>query len=150
MRSRAQRITYQLAASFCQSPCTRCQGWHGCSFGTVLVFVVRSPGCRGGRSLAVLAFPWPGCNLSRLRARLFVTRPVVRAAAESSLFTKGDASADRPLAVTVGRAAAAAYCWPGRFSCHPAELPSLFLTYRANDLAYALMRAGVPYRTALP
>jgi energy-coupling factor transport system permease protein len=147
MRSRAQRITYQPGSSILhrQHPLVK-MAW--LLFGTVLVFVVRRPWLVAAvAALLVLAFPLAGLHLSRLRGtRLFVTTALLLGLLQILFIHEGETLLQiGPLAVTVGGLQAAAYV-AGRF-LSVILLSYLFvLTTEPNDLAYALMRAGVPYR----
>jgi len=147
MRSRAQRITYQPGSSILHRlhPLVK-MAW--LLFGTVLVFVVRSPWLVAAvAALLVLAFPLAGLHLSRLRGtRLFVTTALLLGLLQILFVHEGETLLQiGPLAVTVGGLQAAAYV-AGRF-LSVILLSYLFvLTTEPNDLAYALMRAGVPYR----
>jgi energy-coupling factor transport system permease protein len=147
MRSRAQRITYQPGSSILHRlhPLVK-MAW--LLFGTVLVFVVRRPWLVAAvAALLVLAFPLAGLHLSRLRGtRLFVTTALLLGLLQILFVHEGETLLQiGPLAVTVGGLQAAAYV-AGRF-LSVILLSYLFvLTTEPNDLAYALMRAGVPYR----
>ena len=146
--ARLTRITYQPGDSFLHRlhPLTKA-AW--LLFGTVLVFVVRSPWAGAGAvALLLLAFPvvgrapGPGARHAAVRHAppccwgclqvLFVHEGAV-------LFELG------PLTVTAGGVEAGVYV-AGRF-LSVILLSYLFvLTTEPNDLAYALMRAGLPYR----
>ena len=116
--------------------------------GTILVFVARSPWVVAGAvGLLLLGFPLAGVALGRVRGtRLFVSTAlllgllqVLFVRAGRVLFQIG------PLAITVGGVEQAIYV-AGRF-LSVILLSYLFvLTTEPNDLAYALMRAGLPYR----
>jgi len=147
MRSRAQRITYQPGHSFLHRlhPLVK-MAW--LLFGTVLVFVVRSPWVvLAAVALLVLAFPLAGLRLGRVRGtRLFVTTALLLGLLQILFVHEGETLLQiGPVAITVGGLQAAAYV-AGRF-LSVILLSYLFvLTTEPNDLAYALMRAGVPYR----
>jgi len=147
MRSRAQRITYQSGDSVLHRlhPLVK-MAW--LLFGTVLVFVVRSPWVvLAAVELLVLAFPLAGLRLGRVRGtRLFITTALLLGLLQVLFVHEGETLLHvGPVAITVGGLQAAAYV-AGRF-LSVILLSYLFvLTTEPNDLAYALMRAGVPYR----
>ena len=147
MRSRAQRITYQPGRSILHRlhPLVKIV-W--LLFGTVLVFAVRSPWLvLAAVTLLVLAFPWAGLRLGRVRGtRLFVTTALLLGLLQLLFVHEGETLLQiGRLTLTVGGLQAAVYV-AGRF-LSVILLSYLFvLTTEPNDLAYALMRAGVPYR----
>ena len=147
MRSRAQRITYQPGCSFLHRlhPLIKL-AW--LLFGTILVFVVRSPWLvLAAVALLVLAFPLAGLRLGRVRGtRLFITTALLLGLLQILFVHEGQTFLNMGLvAITVGGLQAAVYV-AGRF-LSVILLSYLFvLTTEPNDLAYALMRAGVPYR----
>jgi len=147
MRSRAQRITYQPGHSVFHRlhPLVK-MAW--LLFGTVLVFVVRSTWVVAAAvALLVLAFPLAGLRLGRVRGtRLFITTALLLGLLQILFVREGEMLFQiGPLAITVGGLLAATYV-AGRF-LSVILLSYLFvLTTEPNDLAYALMRAGVPYR----
>jgi len=147
MRSRTQRITYQPGHSILHRlhPLVK-MSW--LLFGTVLVFIVRSPWVvLVAVALLVLAFPLAGLRLGRVRGtRLFITTALLLGLLQLFFVHEGEALLQiGPLTITVGGLQAAVYV-AGRF-LSVILLSYLFvLTTEPNDLAYALMRAGVPYR----
>jgi len=147
MRNRAQRITYQPGLSILHRlhPLVK-MAW--LLFGTVLVFAVRSPWMvLAAVALLVLAFPLAGLRLGRVRGtRLFVTTALLLGLLQLLFVHDGETLLQiGPLTITAGGLQAAVYV-AGRF-LSVILLSYLFvLTTEPNDLAYALMRAGVPYR----
>ncbi len=141
------RITFQPGDSFLHHlhPLVKA-AW--LLFGTIFVFVVRSPWpVMVMVALLLVAFPLIGVRLGRLRgARLFITTAlflgilqVIFRQEGAILFQLG------PLTVTAGGVEAGLYV-AGRF-LSVILLSYLFvLTTEPNDLAFALMRAGLPYR----
>lgn len=147
MRSRAQRITYQPGRSFLHRlhPLVK-MAW--LLFGTTLVFVVRSPWVvMVAVALLALAFPLAGLRLGRVRGtRLFVTTALLLGLLQLLFVHEGETLLQiGPVVITVDGLQAAVYV-AGRF-LSVILLSYLFvLTTEPNDLAYALMRAGLPYR----
>jgi energy-coupling factor transport system permease protein len=147
MRSRAQRITYQPGDSVFHRlhPLVK-MAW--LLFGSVLVFVLRSPWLVVTVvALLVLAFTLAGLRLDRVRGtRLFITTALLLGLLQILFVHEGETLLQiGPLVITVGGLQAAAYV-AGRF-LSVILLSYLFvLTTEPNDLAHALMRAGVPYR----
>jgi energy-coupling factor transport system permease protein len=147
MRSRAQRITYQPGDSIFHRlhPLVK-MAW--LLFGSVLVFVLRSPWLVVTVvALLVLAFTLAGLRLDRVRGtRLFITTALLLGLLQILFVHEGETLLQiGPLVITVGGLQAAAYV-AGRF-LSVILLSYLFvLTTEPNDLAHALMRAGVPYR----
>jgi energy-coupling factor transport system permease protein len=147
VRSMAQRVTYQPGHSILHRlhPLVK-MAW--LLFGTILVFVAHSPWVvMAAVALSALAFPLAGLRLGRVRGtRLFVTTALLLGLLQILFVHEGETFLRvGPLAVTVGGLRAAAYV-AGRF-LSVILLSYLFvLTTEPNDLAYALMRAGVPYR----
>ncbi len=117
-------------------------------FGTILVFAVRSPWVVAVMvALLGLAFPPIGVRLGRVRgARLFATTALLLGLLQVLFVHEGRTIAQiGPLTVTGGGVQAGVYV-AGRF-LSVILLSYLFvLTTEPNDLAYALMRAGLPYR----
>src|SRR5512136_2883745 len=116
MRSRAQRITYQPGHSFLHRlhPLVKI-AW--LLFGTILVFVVRSPWMVvAAVVLLVLAFPLAGLRLGRVRGtRLFITTALLLGLLQILFVHEGETLLQiGPLAITVGGLQAAAYV-AGRF-----------------------------------
>ena len=147
MRSRAQRITYQPGHSVLHRlhPLVK-MAW--LLFGTVLVFVVRSPWVvLAAVALLVLAFPLAGLRLGRVRGtRLFITTALLLGLLQILFVREGGMLMQiGPVTITVGGLQAAAYV-AGRFLSVILLSYFFVLTTEPNDLAYALMRAGVPYR----
>jgi energy-coupling factor transport system permease protein len=142
-----QRITYHPGASILHRlhPLTKI-AW--LVFGTVAVFVVDSPWLvLAAVALLLLAFPLSGLRLGRLRGtRLFLTTALLLGLLQVFFVRQGPVLLHLgPLILTAGGLAAGAYV-AGRF-LSVILLSYLFvLTTEPNDLAYALMRAGLPYR----
>jgi energy-coupling factor transport system permease protein len=141
------RITYQPGGSTLHRLHPLVKGaWM--LFGTVLVFAVRSPWTAlAVLGLVLLAFLLARLPLGRVRGtRLFVTTALVLGALQI-LFVRGGPVLVRigPLAATAGGVEAGVYV-AARF-LGVVLLSYLFvLTTDPNDLAYALMQAGLPYR----
>jgi energy-coupling factor transport system permease protein len=116
--------------------------------GTVFVFVVHSPWVvLAVLALALFAFLIACLSLGGVRGiRLFVTTILVLAALQILFVRTGVVLLDLgPLVVTTGGVEGAVYV-AGRF-LSVVLLSYLFvLTTDPNDLAYGLMKAGVPYR----
>jgi energy-coupling factor transport system permease protein len=117
-------------------------------FGTVIVFVVPSPWVVfSSVGLLLLAFSRAGLSLGQVRgARLFITTALLLGALQI-LFVRQGVVLTRvgSLIVTADGVEAGAYV-AGRF-ISVVLLSYLFvLTTDPNDLAYTLMRAGLPYR----
>jgi energy-coupling factor transport system permease protein len=117
-------------------------------FGTVFVFVVRSPWSVVAMvTLLLVAFPLTGVRLSRVRGTsLFITTALLLGLLQV-IFVDGGATLLQlgPLTITSDGIEAGIYV-AGRF-LSVILLSYLFvLTTEPNDLAYALMHAGVPYR----
>ena len=147
MRSMAQRITYQPGHSIFHRlhPLVK-MAW--LLFGTVLVFVVRSPWVvMAAVALLVLAFPLAGLRLGRVRGtRLFITTALLLGLLQILFVHEGEALLRvGPVVVTVGGLQATAYV-AGRFLTVILLSYLFVLTTDPNDLAYTLMRAGLPYR----
>jgi energy-coupling factor transport system permease protein len=141
------RITYHPGDSFlhCLHPLTKA-AW--LILGTVSVFVVRSPwAVAGAVALLLLGFPLAGVRLGRVRGtRLFVSTALLLGLLQV-IFVRDGAVLFQlgPLAITAGGLGAGVYV-AGRF-LSVVLLSYLFvLATEPNDLAYALMRAGLPYR----
>jgi len=117
-------------------------------FGTVFVFAIRSPGAVAGVvALLLLGFPLAGVRLGRVRGtRLFVSTALLLGLLQVLFVREGATLVEiGPLLVTGGGLARGVYV-AGRF-LSVILLSYLFvLTTEPNDLAYALMRAGLPYR----
>ncbi|HNS50054.1 MAG TPA: energy-coupling factor transporter transmembrane component T [Anaerolineae bacterium] len=143
----ALRIAYQPGDSFLHRlhPLTKA-AW--LVVGTLLVFLVRSPWAVAGAVVLLLAgFPAAGVRLGRLRgARLFVSTALLLGLLQVVFTREGPAWLTAgPLTVTAAGVEAGVYI-AGRF-LSVILLSYLFvLTTEPNDLAYALMRAGLPYR----
>ena len=143
----ALRITYHPGDSFLHRlhPLTKA-AW--LLFGTVFVFAVRSPWVAVGTvALLLLGFPVAGVRLGRVRGtRLFVSTALLLALLQILFVNEGIVLFQiGPLAVTAGGVMAGVYV-AGRF-LSVILLSYLFvLTTEPNDLAYALMRGGLPYR----
>jgi energy-coupling factor transport system permease protein len=143
----AMRIAYHPGDSFLHRlhPLTKA-AW--LVLGTLLVFLVRSPWAVAGAVGVLLAgFPVAGVRLGRLRgARLFVSTALLLGLLQVLFVREGPAWVTLgSLVVTAGGVEAGVYV-AGRF-LSVILLSYLFvLTTEPNDLAYALMRAGLPYR----
>lgn len=149
-RSPRHRITYQPGDSVLHRlhPLTKA-AW--LILGTVLVFVVHSPWLVAGAVvLLLLGFPAAGVRLGRVRGtRLFVSTALLLGLLQVVLVREVHQGATLvevgPLVVTAGGVEAGIYI-AGRF-LSVILLSYLFvLTTEPNDLAYALMRAGLSYR----
>jgi energy-coupling factor transport system permease protein len=142
-----ERLTYHPGDSFLHRlhPLSKA-AW--LIFGTVAVFAVRSPwAVVAVVGLLLLGFPLAGVRLSRVRgARLFVSTALLLGLLQVLFVREGAVLLQLgPLAVTSGGVQAGIYV-AGRF-LSVILLSYLFvLTTEPNDLAYALMRAGLPYR----
>jgi energy-coupling factor transport system permease protein len=145
---RAARITYQSGDSLFHRlhPLTKA-AW--LVFGTASVFAVRSPWLVGGTVvLLLLGFLLAGVRLDRLRGtRLFVSTAFLLGLLQILFVREGAVIFEvGPLAITSGGLEVGIYI-AGRF-LSVVLLSYLFvLTTEPNDLAHALMRAGLPYRT---
>jgi energy-coupling factor transport system permease protein len=145
--SRATRITYQPGDSFLHRlhPLTKA-AW--LVFGTVAVFAVHSPwAVVGAVGLLWAGFPLAGVRLGRLRGtRLFITTALLLGLLQVLFVRQGAVLVEiGPLVVTGGGVERGVYV-AGRF-LSVVLLSYLFvLTTEPNDLAYALMRTGLPYR----
>jgi energy-coupling factor transport system permease protein len=145
--TRASRITYHPGDSFLHRlhPLTKA-AW--LVFGTVAVFAVRSPwAVVGAVGLLWAGFPVAGVRLGRLRGtRLFATTALLLGLLQVLFVRQGIVLLEiGPLVVTGGGVEQGVYV-AGRF-LSVVLLSYLFvLTTEPNDLAYALMRAGLPYR----
>jgi len=117
-------------------------------FGTVFVFVVRSPwAVAAAVALLLWGFPLAGVRLSRVRGtRLFISTALLLGLLQVLFLRAGAVLVEiGPLVITAGGVEAGVYV-AGRF-LSVVLLSYLFvLTTEPNDLAYALMRAGLPYR----
>jgi energy-coupling factor transport system permease protein len=141
------RITYQPGSSIFHRLHPLVKGaW--LLFGTIIVFVVPSPWVVfASVGLLLLAFSWAGLSLGQVRGtHLFITTALLLGVLQV-LFVRQGAVLVRagPLIVTADGVEAGVYV-AGRF-ISVVLLSYLFvLTTDPNDLAYALMRAGLPYR----
>ena len=117
-------------------------------FGTILVFAIHSPWVVAAVvALLLLGFQVAGVQLRRVRGtRLFVTTALLLALLQIFFVSEGTVLFELgPLTVTTSGVEAGVYV-AGRF-LSVVLLSYLFvLTTEPNDLAYALMRAGLPYR----
>ena len=142
-----ERVTYRKGDSFLHSlhPLTK-GAW--LLFGTALVFAIRSPWLVAAVvGLLLLGFPGVGVQLRSVRgSRLFVTTALLLGLLQALFVDQGAVLLEiGPLTVTAGGVEAGVYV-AGRF-LSVVLLSYLFvLTTEPNDLAYALMRAGLPYR----
>jgi energy-coupling factor transport system permease protein len=116
--------------------------------GTILVFMVRSPWAVAVAVVAlVAAFRLIGVPLGKVRgSRMFVSTALLLGLLQVVFLREGPLLFQLgPLTVTAGGIEAGVYV-AGRF-LSVILLSYLFvLTTEPNDLAYALMRAGLPYR----
>jgi len=142
-----ERVTYRNGESFLHllHPLTK-GAW--LLFGTILVFAIRSPWLVAAVvGLLLLGFPVAGVQLRSVRGtRLFVTTALLLGLLQAVFVDQGAVLLEiGPLTVTAGGVEAGVYV-AGRF-LSVILLSYLFvLTTEPNDLAYALMRAGLPYR----
>ena len=141
------RITYQPGDSFLHRlhPLVKA-AW--LVLGTVLVFVVESPWLvLGAVALLLLGFRLTGARLGQIRGtRLFATTALLLGLLQVLFVQEGRTLLQvGPLAVTTGGLEAAAYV-AGRFLAVILLSYLFVLTTEPNGLAYALMRAGLPYR----
>lgn len=141
------RITYQPGDSFLHRlhPLVKA-AW--LVLGTVLVFVVRSPWpVWGAVTLLLAGFLLAGARLGQVRGtRLFVTTALLLGLVQVLFVQEGNVLLELgPLTITSGGLEAAAYV-AGRFLAVILLSYLFVLTTEPNDLAYALMRAGLPYR----
>jgi energy-coupling factor transport system permease protein len=117
-------------------------------FGTILVFVVRSPWViLAILGLVLSAFPLAEVRLDKVRGmRLFIATALLLGALQILFVRQGPVLVRiGPLAPTTGGVEAGVYV-AGRF-LSVVFLSYLFvLTTDPNHLAYALMQAGLPYR----
>jgi energy-coupling factor transport system permease protein len=116
--------------------------------GTVLVFVVQNPWqVLAAVAPLLLGFRLAGARLSQVRGtRLFVSTALLLGLLQILFVQEGRTLLQvGPLALTKGGLAAAAYVG-GRFLAVILLSYLFVLTTEPNDLAYALMRAGLPYR----
>jgi energy-coupling factor transport system permease protein len=116
--------------------------------GTVFVFAIRSPWpILAAVAALVLAFAFAGLHLGHVRGtRLFATTALLLGLLQILFVHEGTILIEfGPLVVTTGGLEAGVYV-AGRF-LSVILLSCLFvLTTEPNDLAYALMRAGLAYR----
>jgi energy-coupling factor transport system permease protein len=144
---RDRRITYHPGDSFLHRlhPLTKA-AW--LVFGAVAVFAFPNPWAVGAMvALLMLGFPVAGVRLGRVRgARMFASTALLLGLLQVLFVRAGPVWVEiGPLAVTADGAAAGVHV-AGRF-LSVILLSYLFvLTTEPNDLAYALMRAGLPYR----
>jgi energy-coupling factor transport system permease protein len=116
--------------------------------GTVLVFAVRSPWAVVGTvALLWLGFPVAGVRLGRVRGtRLFVSTALLLGLLQVLFVREGATLLEvGPMVITAGGVERGIYV-AGRFLCVILLSYLFVLTTEPNDLAYALMRAGLPYR----
>jgi len=116
--------------------------------GTVLVFVVRSPWpVLGAVALLLSGFFLAGARLNQVRGtRLFITTALLLGLLQALFVHEGNTLLQvGPLTITTGGLQAAGYV-AGRFLAVILLSYLFVLTTEPNDLAYALMRAGLPYR----
>jgi len=141
------RITYQPGDSLLHRlhPLAK-GGWM--LFGTLLVFAVHSPWVvLAVLGLVMVAFPLSRSPLGRVRGtRLFATTALLLGALQVLFVHRGPALVRMgPLVVTAGGVEAGIYV-AARFLCVVLLSYLFVLTTDPNDLAYGLMRAGLPYR----
>ena len=145
--TRTSRITYHPGDSFLHRlhPLTKA-AW--LVLGTVAVFAVRSPwAVVGAVALLWAGFSVAGVRLGRLRGtRLFASTALLLGLLQVLFVRQGAVLLEiGPLVVTGGGVERGVYV-AGRF-LSVVLLSYLFvLTTEPNDLAYALMRARLPYR----
>jgi energy-coupling factor transport system permease protein len=141
------RITYQPGSSLLHRLHPLVKGaW--LLLGTVLVFLVRSPWpVVAAVALLLVTFPVSGLRLSRLRGtRLFASTALLLGILQVLFVHDGDTlSTIGPLTITAGGLEAGVYI-AGRFLVVVLLSYLFVLTTEPNDLAFALMRAGLPYR----
>jgi energy-coupling factor transport system permease protein len=116
--------------------------------GTVLVFVVHSPWpVLGAVVLLLLGFRLAGARLGQVRGtRLFATTALLLGLLQIVFVREGRTLLQiGPLILSTGGLEAAAYV-AGRFLAVILLSYLFVLTTEPNELAYALMRAGLPYR----
>ena len=116
--------------------------------GTAFVFVIHSPSAVvGAVALLLCAFSLTGVRLGRVRGtRLFVSTALLLGLLQILFVQEGAALFEiGPLTITAGGLEAGIYI-AGRFLCVILLSYLFVLTTEPNDLAYALMRAGLPYR----
>jgi len=144
---RTSRIAYQAGDSVFHRlhPLTK-GAW--LIVGTALVFAVPSPWLvLAAVALLLLSFPLAGARLGRVRgSRLFGSTALLLGLIQVLFVREGATWVTLgPLVVTAGGLERGVYV-AGRF-LSVVLLSYLFvLTTEPNDLAYALMRAGLPYR----
>lgn len=147
IRHQTSRITYHPGDSLLHRlhPLTKA-AW--LLSGTVTVFAVRSPWVAVGIVALLLAgFRMAGVRLGRVRGtRLFITTALLLGLLQVLFVRDGIALVELgPLVATASGAERGVYV-AGRF-LSVILLSYLFvLTTEPNDLAYALMRGGLPYR----
>ena len=117
-------------------------------FGTVFVFAVRSPWLVVAvAALLLVTFPLVGVRLGQVRgSRLFISTALLLGLLQVIFVDEGTLLLQiGPLTITTNGLEMGVYV-AGRF-LSVVLLSYLFvLTTEPNDLAYALMRAGLPYR----
>lgn len=141
------RITYQPGNSFLHRLHPLIKGaW--LLLGTVLVFLVHSPWpVASVVVLLLVAFPLAGLRFGSLRGtRVFVSTAFLLAILQV-LFVRAGATLCEigPLTITAGGLEAGLYVG-GRFLTVILLSYLFVLTTEPNDLAFALMQAGLPYR----
>lgn len=143
----ARRIAYQTGDSFLHRLHPLAKGaW--LLGGTVALFMVRSPWpVVAAVALLLAAVPLAGLRLGRVRGvRLLATTALLLGLLQIAFVHEGRVLLHLgPLAVSVGGVRAGLYV-AGRFAAVILLSYLFVLTTEPNDLAYALMRAGVPYR----
>jgi energy-coupling factor transport system permease protein len=146
-RRSASRIAYQPGQSVLHRLHPLVKGaW--LVVGTVVVFVVHSPWAMAAAvALLLLAFPLSGLHLGRVRGmRLLATTALLLGLLQVAFVHEGRVLVEwGRLVITSGGIEAGVYV-AGRF-LSVVLLSYLFvLTTEPNELAYGLMRAGLPYR----
>lgn len=141
------RITYHPGDSFLHRlhPLVKAAWLVG---GTLFVFAVGSPWLvLGAVALLLLGFSMAGVRLGKIRGtRLFVTTALLLGLLQVLFVREGGVLLQvGPLIVTTGGLQAAAYI-AGRFLAIILLSYLFVLTTEPNELAYGLMRAGLPYR----
>ena len=142
-----ERITYHPGDSVLHRlhPLTKI-GW--LIMGTVIVFFVRSPWpVAVATGVLLMGFPLTGIRLTRIHGtRLFISTALMLGILQILFVREGVTLVEfGPVIITVGGVQSAIYI-AGRFLIVILLSYLFVLTTEPNDLAYALMRAGLPYR----
>jgi energy-coupling factor transport system permease protein len=142
-----QRVTYQPGHSLLHRlhPLVKV-AW--LLFGTVVVFVIHDPWVIAAVvGLLLLAFRLVGVRLGQVRGtRVFITTALLLGILQILFVHEGEVLLQiGPLAITRDGAEAGVYV-ASRFLSVVLMSYLFVLTTEPNDLAYSLMRAGLPYR----